>query len=43
MSVGKTCMDLTGLSGGPLRSPMEDLKDEERKELEEVLKEMDVI
>ena len=43
MSVGKACMDLTGLSGGPLRPPMEDLTDEEKRELEETLKEMGVI
>lgn len=43
MSVGKACMDLTGLSGGPLRPPMEDLRDEEKRELEETLKEMGII
>jgi len=38
MSVGKACMDLTGLYGGPLRLPMENLTDEEVNELEKVLR-----
>lgn len=43
MSVGKAAMGLVGLSGGPLRLPMEDLTDPERQELKGVLKEMGVL
>jgi 4-hydroxy-tetrahydrodipicolinate synthase len=43
MSVGKACMDLTGLSGGPLRLPLEDLTENEKEELEGVLKETGII
>lgn len=43
MSVGKACMDLAGLRGGPLRLPMEDLTDEEKREVETVLKKAGVI
>jgi dihydrodipicolinate synthase/N-acetylneuraminate lyase len=43
MSVGKACMDLVGLSGGPLKLPMENLKDEEKNELKKVLKEIGII
>jgi len=43
MSVGKAAMELVGLNGGPLRLPMEDLTNEEKKELKEVLKEMGII
>lgn len=43
MGMGKAAMDLVGLSGGPLRLPMEDLTDEEKQELKEVLAEMGVI
>ncbi len=43
MGIGKAAMDLVGLSGGPLRLPMEDLTDEEKQELKEVLGEIGVI
>jgi len=43
MSVGKACMDLVGLHGGPLRLPMEDLTDEEKEELKRVLEEAGII
>jgi 4-hydroxy-tetrahydrodipicolinate synthase len=43
MSVGKACMDLVGLSGGPLKLPMENLKDEEKNELKKVLEEIGII
>ena len=43
MSVGKAAMGLVGLSGGPLRPPMEDLTDQEKQELKEVLKKMGVL
>ena len=43
MGMGKAAMDLVGLSGGPLRLPMEDLTDKEKQELKEVLAEMGVI
>ncbi|GAI18774.1 unnamed protein product [marine sediment metagenome] len=43
MGMGKAAMDLVGLSGGPLRLPMEDLTDEEKQELKEVLAEMGII
>jgi len=43
MSIGKAAMDLVGLSGGPLRLPMEDLTDEEKQELKGGLKEMGVL
>lgn len=43
MGMGKAAMNLVGLSGGPLRLPMEDLTDEEKQELKEVLAEMGVI
>ena len=43
LSVGKATMELVGLSGGPPRLPLEDLTDEEKQELKEVLKEMGVI
>ena len=41
--IGKAALDLVGLSGGPLRLPMEDLTDEEKQELKEVLGEIGVI
>jgi len=43
MGIGKAAMDLVGLSGGPLRLPMEDLTDKEKQELKEVLGEIGVI
>jgi dihydrodipicolinate synthase/N-acetylneuraminate lyase len=43
MGIGKAAMDLVGLSGGPLRLPMEDLTDEEKQELKEALGEIGVI
>ena len=43
MSVGKVCMDLTGLNGGPLRPPMEDLTEEEKSKLKELLKMIGII
>ena len=43
MSIGKAAMDIVGLHGGPLRLPLEDLTDEEKQELKEVLKEMGII
>ena len=43
MSVGKACMDLTGLHGGPLRTPMENLTDEEKNELNRLLRKMGII
>lgn len=43
MSIGKACMDLVGLHGGPLRLPMEDLTDDEKEELRKVLEEIGVI
>jgi len=43
MGIGKAALDLVGLSGGPLRLPMEDLTDEEKQELKEVLGEIGVI
>jgi len=42
MSVGKACMDIAGLSGGPLRPPMEDLTDEEKEEVRSVLGELGI-
>lgn len=43
-AVGKAAMDLVpGLHGGPCRLPMEDLTDEEKKDLEAVLKEVGII
>jgi len=42
MSVGKAAMELAGLSGGHLRLPMEDLTPSEIKQLEEVLKQIEV-
>jgi len=43
MSVGKACMDLVGLHGGPLRQPLEDLTEEEKEELKRTLEEIGVI
>jgi dihydrodipicolinate synthase/N-acetylneuraminate lyase len=43
MSLGKACMDLVGLSGGPLRLPLEELTDEEKRELEAVLKDLGIL
>jgi len=43
MSVGKACMDLVGLHGGPLRQPLEDLTEEEKEELKETLQEIGVL
>jgi len=43
MSVGKACMDLVGLHGGPLRQPLEDLTNEEKEELKRTLEEIGVI
>ena len=43
-AVGKAAMDLVpGLYGGPCRLPMEDLTDEEKKEIEGVLKKLNII
>ena len=42
MSVGKACMSLTGLHGGPLRLPMEDLTEKEKGELKALLKELEI-
>jgi len=43
MRVGKAALDLVGLSGGPLRPPLEDLTDEEKREFKNILEKMDVI
>ena len=43
MSIGKAAMDIVGLHGGSLRLPLEDLTAEERQEVKEALKEMDII
>ncbi len=43
MSVGKACMDLVGLHGGPLREPLENLTEEEKRELRETLEEIGVL
>ena len=43
MSVGKACMDLVGLHGGPLRQPLEDLKEEEKEEVKRTLEEIGVL
>jgi len=43
MDLGKAAMDLTGLYGGPIRLPLEDTTDEEKKELKKVLKRMGLI
>ena len=43
MSLGKAAMDIVGLSGGPLRLPMEELTIEEKQELKMALQEMGVI
>ena len=37
MAVGKAALELAGLSGGPLRAPLEDVSAEEREELRKVL------
>jgi len=42
MAVGKAAMELTGLAGGHLRAPLEDLTTEERDELRKVLRETGV-
>jgi 4-hydroxy-tetrahydrodipicolinate synthase len=42
MSVGKACLDMVGLHGGPLKQPLEDLTEKERKELRQVLVEADL-
>ena len=44
MDLGKAAMDLIpGLYGGPLRMPLQDTTDEEKKELKAVLKKMNLI
>jgi len=43
MSVGKACMDLVGLHGGPLRQPLEDLTEEEKEEVKRTLEEIGVL
>ncbi len=44
MGLGKAAMDLVpGLYGGPLRLPMQDITDEEKKELKEVLKKLHLL
>jgi len=43
MSIGKAALDICGLSGGPLRLPMEDLTDGEKQELKAALAEMGAI
>jgi len=43
MDLGKAAMDLMGLYGGPIRLPLEDTTDEEKKELKQVLKRMELI
>lgn len=43
MSVGKAAMDLVGLNGGPLRQPLNGLKQEEKEELEKTLQQVGVI
>ena len=42
-SVIKAAMSLTGLPGGPVREPMENISDQERIELGEVLREIGVL
>jgi 4-hydroxy-tetrahydrodipicolinate synthase len=43
MSVGKACMDIAGLHGGPLKQPLEDITQDEKKELEKVLQEANIV
>jgi 4-hydroxy-tetrahydrodipicolinate synthase len=43
MSVGKAAMEITGLHGGHLRLPMEDLSTSEKLELKKILKEIGII
>jgi len=43
IGMGKAAMDICGLHVGPPRLPMEDLTDEEKQELKEVLGEMGII
>ena len=43
MSVGKAAMEITGLCGGHLRLPMEDLTADEKLELKQILKEIGII
>ena len=43
MDLGKAAMDLVGLYGGPIRLPLEDTTDEEKKELKQVLEKMELI
>ena len=43
ISVGKTCMDLVGLHGGPVRQPLEDLTDEEKEEVKKTLEEIGIL
>ena len=44
MSLGKAAMDmLPGLYGGPLRLPLQDATEEEKKELREALKKVGLL
>jgi len=43
MDLGKAAMDMVGLYGGPVRMPLQDATDGEKKELKEVLKKMGLI
>lgn len=43
MGVGKACLDLVGLRGGPCRLPMEDLTPSEREELKKILAKMGLV
>ncbi len=43
MSVGKCCLDLVGLHGGPLRLPMDNLTESEKEEVKKTLQEMGLI
>ena len=43
LSVGKACMDLVGLRGGPLREPLENLTEEEKEEVRQTLEEIGVL
>lgn len=43
LSVGKACLDIVGLHGGPCRLPMEDITQKEREELKGILAEMGLL
>jgi 4-hydroxy-tetrahydrodipicolinate synthase len=43
MSVGKACLELVGLNGGPLLPPLHDLTSKEKSKLKQALEEMGVI